>query len=269
MRNSGINMTETVRDECLLEVLHAHHLVPDDAIAVLSVGSLASGWLNERSDYDFYVVAPSAWRGRITSCITVPLRPRAVPVAMTGIAGRRWEVKYWVDSQVDQMLSKAAWRKFETNSSPTRMLAEQEELFLERLATCRPLSGQEWTERRRNALTASAFRAIVTTRSLCEADDCVEDALGQLAAGDTDSAVLSARKALGHVVDALLESRGQYGSRTVKWRARRVRAAAPEELPFEDYWALETMAGLDLQAPSAWVIEIIKRCKALTLEVAI
>jgi hypothetical protein len=256
-------------DARLVGSLRAKDLIPDDVTAVLSVGSLATGWANGRSDYDFYIVARSPWGGRTSSKVVLPLRPRTVPVMAAEVGGRRWDIKYWTTSQIDQLLRKVAWREFESSRVPARVLTEHEELFLERLATCVPLLGQGWAEKQRDVLETSAFRAIVTTRSLCEADDCAEDALGQLAAGDTDSAVLSARTAFGCVVDALLDSYGHYGSRTGKWRARRLRSAAPEELSFERYWRLETMAGFDAQDPAAWVIEVIRLCKRLALEIRI
>lgn len=217
----------------LLAVLDGHGLIPADVIAVLSVGSLARGWASERSDYNFHIISSAAWRGERSASLTVPLRPQTVPVKICHEGGRCWEVKFWIDFQVDQMLSKVTWSKFENGRSPTRVLTEAEELFLERLATCLPLQGGEWVDRRRRDLAATAYRAFAVTRSLCEADWCVEDALGQLADDDPLSATLSARKALGHVVDALLESYGDYGSRTPKWRARRFRAVAPRELSFE------------------------------------
>ncbi|MEU1881475.1 hypothetical protein ABZ470_29605 [Streptosporangium sp. NPDC020072] len=117
--------------------------------------------------------------------------------------------------------------------------------------------------------TTPAFQAFLVTRSLAAADGCLDDALGQLATGDVTGAVLSARQALGHAVDALLESRGVYGSQLPKWRARRLAEARLPDLPFERYRALETMASFDQERPEAWVEEVVVLCRALSLRAEI
>jgi len=250
------------------ELVH-HSALPPNPLAVFAVGSVARGWANSRSDYDLNIVSKRPWRGKIVRTLVVPLRTPSIPTLELVINGRRWELKYWTDSQVDEMMGKVTWDEFEEGSSSSKALVENEELFLERLTTCRPLSGDEWVETRRRELAATAFRAFVTTQSLAEADASIEDALGQVAAGDTASAVLSAHKALGHAVDALLESYGNYGSRTPKWRARRFQETAPHELTFEDYWHLETMRGYDPESPAGWVHQVVALCKQLALIVEI
>ncbi len=252
-----------------LEELASRSLLPADPVAVYAVGSLARGWANERSDYDFNVVSLSPWEGASVRTIPIPLDVGTVPTSIRHVAGRRWEVKYWLDSQVDQMLGKVTWEQFEEGTSTSKALVDTEELFLERLITCLPLCGSDWVAARRESLANTAFRAFVTTHSLAEADGAVEDALGQLAASDVVSAVLSAHKALGHIVDALLESYDNYGSRTPKWRARRFQETSPKELSFEKYWELETMRHYDPNAPQDWVNRVVTLCRNLTLEVEI
>lgn len=254
------------------EELESRRLLPPDLLALCCVGSVARGWANAGSDYDFNVVSRTPWRVPEESsvqAIPVPLRPDAVPMVTLFVGGRRWEVKYWLDAQVDQMLGKVGWEQFEKGGSGARALIDVEELFLERLATCLPLGGAAWVRDRRRELDGTAFRAFVTTRSLAAADEAVEDALGQLAAGDCDSAVLSARKAFGHVADALMESEGNFGSLLPKWRARRFREAPPGRLAYEEYWRLETMRGFSSEAPERWVRHVVRRCKDLSLEVEI
>lgn len=252
-----------------LDGLASRSLLPADHLAVLCVGSVARGWANDSSDYDFNVIAHGPWYGPSTRVIPVPLWPDMVPAVVEHVNGRRWEIKYWLDVQVDQMLAKVAWERFEDGASTARPLTDAEELFLERLATCLTLSGTAWVRNRRQALGETAFRAFVTTRSLAEADSSIEDALGQLAADDIASAVLSARKAFGHVVDALLESHGAYGSRIPKWRARRFQEVRPRQLPYEDYWAIETMRDFDPEEPGNWVTRIVQQCRDLSIEVEI
>lgn len=201
--------------------------------------------------------------------IPVSLEPSVVPVVTIVVEGRRWELRYWLDRQVDQVLRKVDWEHFEAATDAVKVLLPTEELFLERLVDCLPLSGVAWVQRRRRELGATAFRALVTSRSLAEADDAVEDALGQLSSGDPESAVLSARKGFGHIVDAMLESAGNYGSHTPKWRARRFREVSPSLLSFDDYWRLETMRDLDLRDPRPWVERVCTVCKDLSLDVKI
>ncbi|MFJ8011892.1 hypothetical protein [Streptomyces sp. NPDC096339] len=252
-----------------LETLQDKGLLPADHLAVLCVGSMARGWANETSDYDFNVVTRGPWQGASARTVPVPLVPGTIPAAAFHVNGKRWEVKYWMDSQVDQMMAKVTWEQFEAGTTTAKVLIDAEELFLERLTTCVTLSGAGWVRGRRQALEDSAFRAFVISRSLAAADEAVEDALGQLGAADDDSAVLSARKAYGHTVDALLESRGAYGSRTPKWRARRFREAQPVELSYEEYWATETMRDFKPADPGAWVTSVIHRCRELALDVEI
>jgi hypothetical protein len=255
----------------VIEELERRLLLPVEHLSVFCVGSVARGWANADSDYDLTVVTPGPWPAQAAGlrAVPVPLDPGRVPIAALSVGGRRWELKYWQDQQVDQMLAKVTWEQFEGSTSAVKALVETEELFLERLVSCLPLSGAAWVQARRRDLNATAFRAFVTTRSLAEADGAVEDAVGQLGAGDLDSAVLSARKALGHIVDALLECRGNYGSHLPKWRARRFREAAPKALSFQDYWALETMRDFDPAAPQLWVRRVVKLCKDLSMDVEI
>jgi predicted nucleotidyltransferase len=259
-------MTDERFAGCVAE-LERRKLVPEASLAVLMVGSTARGWANPKSDYDIAVISAGAqWRGSGPD-IAVPLEPAVVPTEVIYVAGRRWELKYYLDGQVDQMFGKVTWAEFEKAGTASGLLLDQEEVFLERLATCVPLSGAEWLRSRREQIDGSAFRAFVVTRSLDQADLSVEDALGQVAAGDLESAVLSARKAFGHAVDALLESLGEYGGYWIpKWRARRFRIAAPPMLSFADYWAIETMRDLDPADPGRWVEHVVGVCKDLSLE---
>ncbi|MGE5829250.1 MAG: hypothetical protein ACM30G_12950, partial [Micromonosporaceae bacterium] len=198
----------------------------------------------------------------------VPLDPPEVWATAFDSHGRFWEVTYWLECQVDQMLQKVSWTQFEHDVKPG-VLAPREEVFLGRLPTCVPLAGQPRIESWRATLDESAFRALCLSRSLAAADNAVEDALGQLDGGDLHSAVLSARKAFGHAVDALLEERGEYGSLWEKWRPQRFRAARPAVLSFEAYWRLETMQTFDPDAPADWVHDILTLCQDISMKVEI
>ncbi|MFD8805373.1 nucleotidyltransferase domain-containing protein [Streptomyces sp. NPDC059597] len=252
---------------CLPE-LAGRGLLPASYHSAFVVGSLARGWANRASDVDVYVVGDAPWTGSLSSAIRVPLTHAEVPTETWYTGDLRWEVKYWTTGQLAEILRKVSWDSFETVSPIGQLLSRDEEQLLERLLFCHPLDGEEWVARQRELIGSSAFGASVVSYCLTNADDFVDDALGQLADGDTASAVLSARQAFGHVVDALLASHGEC-NRLVKWRARRMLAAQPEALPYERYWEVETMAGFDPAAPEKWVRDVVALCKSLSLKVEV
>jgi hypothetical protein len=86
---------------------------------------------------------------------------------------------------------------------------------------------------------------------------------------DLNSAVLSARIAFDHTVDALLAEQGEYESHIPKWRARRFQVANPTKLTFSKYWALETMRDFDPNEPSKWVSEVLTLCQDLSLKIEV
>lgn len=252
-----------------LELLRERGLIPEDCLSVSVVGSVAQGWHNEQSDFDIYVVMSGESESLGQSSITMPLNPPRVRSEMFYSGDRRWEVTYWVNSQYEQMLAKVSWDEFNRGVAPVRVLAPREELALARLERCVVLFGAEWFEERRKQLAESAFRSFVVSRSLGAADDCVEDALGQMESGHLESATISARAALGFAVDALLEAQGEYGSQSPKWRPMRFRAACPPALSFEEYWALETMRGYDPEDPRPWINQVLTMCQEISMRVEV
>jgi hypothetical protein len=253
---------------CLAELEH-RALLPQPCLSAFIVGSVTRGWDNGASDYDINLICEQPWPAQEGMEGLVGLDPPVVPVVILHVDGRRWEVKYWLDTQVSQMLAKVSWAAFEGTRLAGQTLTDTEEVFLERLSTCVPLAGEDWVAKRRAEIADSAFGAVVVTRTLARADSFIEDAIGQLAARDLESAVISAKMAFSHLVDALLESVGEYGFYTPKWRARRMRAAAPGAITFEDYWAIETMRGYDSADPGAWVSSVIRTCKVLSMKIEV
>jgi Nucleotidyltransferase domain len=247
--------------------LEKRGLLPDDTMAAFCGGSIARGWANEGSDYDVYIVTAAHPQGDPTLNIPVPLQPDIVPVRVI-TEDRRFEIKYWTDGQIDQMLDKVSQARFEQGLT-AEPLMEAEEVCLERLLTCVPIAGDDWLARRRADVQQSAFREYMVVRSLAAAEKSVEDAVGQLRSRDVYSAVLSSQLAIGRTVDALLESVGCFGTRTQKWRARRMLDAAPAALPFEEFWALMTMADLDPANPEPWVRHVVSWCQRMALDIEI
>jgi hypothetical protein len=250
-------------------VLADRGLLPDDALSVIVVGSMARGWASAASDIDLVVVTKHQYEaGDKAFTLTLPLRPDSVPTVAFDHDNRRWELRYWLDDQVDQLFDKVSWDALETDTKVGDRLVESEQIFLERLVTCVPVIGEDWVLRRREQLGESAFRSLLVMQSLTKVDAKTRTALGQLAAGDVESAVLSARDAFGWAMDALLDGHGEHGA-LVKWRARRFRAARPELLTFDEYWALETMRDYDPDNPGEWIRRVVALCKRVSMEVEI
>lgn len=252
----------------MLDTLHERQLVPDTCLAIYVVGSAARGWNNKRSDVDVCVISNEPWSEPETVGVPVPLQPSMVQWHTFHSDNHGWDLGYWLEDQVDQMLAKVSWAEYDrTRASSDDVLAPREEVFLGRVPTCVPLFGETWVDRRRAELDASAFSSILITRSLGAASMAIEDALGQLENGDLNSAVLSARNAFGHTVDALLAELGEYESHIPKWRARRFQAADPALLSFPKYWEVETMRDFDPDEPSKWVSKVLTLCQDLSLKI--
>jgi len=241
-------------------------LLPPDEVATLCVGSTARGWATAASDLDVYVVSEtaSAHRG---ARVPVPLVPDHVRTVESELEGRRCEVTYWTAAQVDQMLAKVGRDRLDRPDTSLKPLTDAEELFLERLGSGIVLTGAQQVAAWRAAFTAGAYRTFLAARAVAESEGKVETSRALLSAGDVESAVLVARLAHAHAVDAVLDHHGVHGTRTPKWQARRVRDAGLEVLTFEDYWTVQSMRDLVPGQEPRWVGTVLARCEGLTLAV--
>lgn len=246
--------------------LRSRGLLPDDAIAVHVSGSIVRGWGNQSSDLDVYVICLGAAPIAGASPAPVALNPNMIAMRVPYVDGRPWEVEYWLDEQVDQMFAKISWAEFDRNRTAGSLITSLEMAFLCHLAHAVPVQGDEWLAGRRAQLDGSALRSILLVRHLDRIEGYLDDARGQLAGADTESAVLSARLAFGAAIDTLLVSHGEF-NQSPKWRARCLRLVAPPEMTFEDYWAIETMAGYDPADPRGWINEVIRTCQRISLGV--
>lgn len=234
-------------------------------------GSILQGTAHATSDYDVYVVTegePALPALETPSEVqSVALEPPTLPILVRWLEPeqRRVDAEYWLERQVAQVLAKVEpdGRPFE--DLLTTYLTDQDHELIHRLSIGRALGGEAWLAEAQRAIASSAFRTIVASRCLNSTDAIVDDALGQLESGDVHSAVLSARNAFGYAVDALLAAHGEL-SQSQKWRARKLRRVAPAALPFDEYWCFETMQGA-AEDPAAWVRRVVRRCRALALEV--
>ncbi|MFF2775541.1 hypothetical protein ACFVU3_11580 [Streptomyces sp. NPDC058052] len=250
-----------------LAPLRARDLLPANALASYLVGSTARGWDNARSDYDIYVVLDARELPDAPNATPLPLDPPCSRSEVFFESGKRWEVTYWLESQIEQMLAKVSWEAYEAGTVAETTLVRKEEQSLARLLISLPLTGQDWLDAARKKLAGTAFRSFTVVRSLVLADDAVEDALGQMDSGDLHSATMSARIAFGHSIDALLDGESEYGSQTPKWRPNRFRAAAPTAISFEEYWEIETMQTYDPADPRPWITRVLTICQDISMRV--
>lgn len=252
-------------DRCR-SVLRERGLLPPGPVAVYLAGSLVRGWGNATSDLDVYVIVREPWLEETTNSQHVSVAPGTVPVEAFDLDGRRWDVEYWLESQVDELLDLVSWEAFESGRTTAGSLTPYEVAFVQRLSFSLVVDGEEWVERRAREFEASAIKAMIATYALYEFDLLTEDAVGMLGNGDVESAVLAARLAFGWAVEALLASAGEFNEQA-KWRARRMRSVAPPGLGFEEYWDIETMRHFDPAAPGRWVEDVLRTCQSIVSEV--
>jgi hypothetical protein len=249
-----------------IDALRHAGVFPGDTVAAYISGSAAVGWNNELSDYDVYVVTREVPEVAQSFWIRVAANPTRVPAVLTKIGGNRFDIEYWTEGQVTQIVEHAATDSPDVAARRDPNLTLDEVDLVYRLLIAVPVVGAEWLEAQKERLRRSHIREAIAVNHLNTADGRIDDALGQLDAGDSASAVLAAREAFSHVVDAIAAISGDIGPNP-KWRARRVMTLEPAVLPWDDYWAIETMQGFDPDSPHKWVLETIDRCRSLMLEV--
>jgi hypothetical protein len=252
------------------ESLDAADVIPPDALAVYVSGSYARGWANAASDVDIYVVTREdhEWTHGQPRRRNVALDPAFVRCGALIGDGPRWELEYWREEQVDQLFAKVTWDVLERPAAAGDDLTVTEVAFLDRLGYALALAGADWVSRRREEMEGSALRVIMVSRHLNDSGSLAEDALGQLEADDHESATLSAQLAFGRLVDAVLAHHGRL-AQGQKWRARQMRDAAPDILPFDEYWSVATMRDLDPDAPGAWIRRVLELCQRVQIDLPI
>lgn len=243
--------------------------VPQSALCVYVSGSLLLGWGNATSDADYYVITEDEWTGETNNANPTSAEPGFAPSLATYVGDRRFDIEYWRDEQIGQLIDNVSWPRYEEAKTLTDLVTNHDSEVLHRLLHAKALRGGEWLERRQADLRASALRAVWVRRNLYYTDVFVEDAAGQLEGGDLKSATLSARTAFGFAVDALLASTGGVGGSTPanKWRARHLSEIDQAIIPFDEYWAVETMRDYDPDRPAAWVEQTVLACRRICTEI--
>jgi hypothetical protein len=256
---------QMILEKCLPE-LSSRGLLPAHYESIVVVGSTARGWANEGSDFDAYVITAEPWRGPRAIETRLRVTPETVPVAVEFVDGRRWEIKYFLQSQIDQVLDKVAAEP-SADATPDSELTLPEQLLLVRLAYAVALAGEEKLAAFQRRIRESRFRSVLVSEALDLLDSCSEDAVGALESGDRETAVVAAKRAFIHAVHALLASHDEYESG--KWRSRAMRLVDPEELPFDEYWSIETMRSFDPAAAHLWVEQVLTTCQRISAEIEI
>jgi hypothetical protein len=252
----------------ILPGLRQRALHPAECLAVFVAGSRTRGWANATSDLDLHIVMAAPWDRPNTRALPVALAPDSIPVVTTVVDGLRWDIEYWLEAQVDQMFRKVSWREFDVSPSAGDLLTSPEVRFLERLDHAVALHGSAWLERRREQQRDSALKSVLVARNLHLSDLFVEDAVGQMNAGDLESAVLSAKLAFGCAIKALLAEQGHF-CQSSKWMARQLRDTTQDVVSFDSYWSIETMQSYDPTAPQRWVEHVISICQKISISVTV
>jgi hypothetical protein len=257
-------LPEELRGLDIDDILHRTGVDPALVRTVFTAGSLVQGWGNVDSDVDLYVVCrqPAATPFFADLHMT-RLAPPGIPVGVLIAVGRECDIELWTDDQVDQVLSKVTSAEQARSTSLLEGFSYFELDFLEKLSHGLPLLGADEFYGLRRRIEDSAWKNIQTCQALALADIYLADALGQLESGDEVSAVLSTKLAFGHAADAACYARGEYG-RNPKWRARRIRQAANPVLPFDRYWAVESMAGYDDEDKASWILGTVALCRDIS-----
>jgi hypothetical protein len=269
MLSTSVTPTMAAAGLPLEEILAATPL-PEDTLCVYAAGATAVGWGHARSDLDVYVVSRSrprvAWDHLAETGVDVEHDDAVVPRLSPLVDGVQAEIEYWQAEQVDAVFARFFDVHWAAGIREDPPFTDADIEFAHRLRTGLPLAGADWLETLRSSIDWRGLERVLVRRRMDAADGYLDEALGLLERGDEASAALSAHVAFGYVVDALTIQAGVLSVKA-KWRARRVAELEPAELPWDDYWSVETFRRYEPERGRAWVEAVVGRCRALMLEV--
>jgi hypothetical protein len=234
-----------------------------NSMCVYLSGSLAAGFGHASSDLDINVVSKELPRGfDAAGSVQLSVDPPSVPIVCGHVGGTPCDAELWLEDQAMQLLAKLPAGSTPAESLERADLTDGDIDSLYRLSIGRPISGAGWLEHAQARLTASGFDALLARQHAGVTEALVGDALGMLESGDAQSASLAARAAFGSAVDGLLVQHGEL-SPGAKWRVRKMLRADPQELPFQEYWDIETMAGFNAAMANEWVLGTVECSRRL------
>lgn len=246
-------------------------LLPSETVSVYVSGSSVAGWSHAMSDVDLYVITEKRIEIEAPSGFST-LRDEgvAIPIVADYLAnGCRLDVEYWSQPAVNRLLRRI--RAFQSQEIPTAGgidLNYEERDFLYRLSIGIPISGELLFDNLKRQLIESDLHREIMKAELNEVDDYLEDTLGQLQSGDSESALLAVRLAFEKLVDSVLADLGDLCPNP-KWRAQRMKQYQPALLPWETYWKIETMQELEPSNPSTWIKKVFQLCRDVIMRLDI
>lgn len=191
-----------------------------EAEAVCWTGSTAVGWGNVFSDFDIYAFSDQE--------IDLPMDETAESWPGSDKSGVRWD--NWMGEYQKARVDLTIWPTgaFATVLQPyledeVEFLRSSDALqdFIYRVSIGVPLKNDGYFQELRELLDKSSFRRARVRTVKAAAENALTDVVGQLDAGDQDSALISARIAAFRVVDACLAMQGDY-CLNEKWTMRRL-----------------------------------------------
>ncbi|HXM55183.1 MAG TPA: nucleotidyltransferase domain-containing protein [Candidatus Dormibacteraeota bacterium] len=243
------------------------HRIPEAEThrCVFMSGSSTRGWAHATSDLDFFVIIdePVAIDATLVKH-DLSVEPPEVRVLVRRTDDVRWDVEFWLDAQVRQIVDRCFVE--DPDQSLRRPFTHCEADLAYRLRQAIALSGEPWLEDVRSALERSRLQSILVNRALYGADGLLDDTAGLLLSGDLHTAALAVRDAFGRVVDALLIDAGELCPGP-KWRARRLLEVRPNALPWDEYWSVETMRAYTPEHARSWIEDTMDRCRRLMMEI--
>lgn len=246
-----------------LDVLREAAPVPDGLVCAYVSGSVVAGWGHAESNVNVYAVCGVEFEP--AGCVHKPIagpegtyEGGTVPSVVARVADVGVVVEYWPVERIEEMLRRC---EVDGRSPVTAHNVE----FLYRLGAGMAIHGDAWLAATKDRLDRSNLRAILLSRAVEAAGKSLEDTSGLLDTGDHVSALLTVQRTFRCVVEAALLDAGHLPP-TPRWRGRKLREARPRLLPFDEYWAWETMAGFDPERPEVWIRRLAERCAAILIE---
>jgi hypothetical protein len=204
------------------------------ADAVGLTGSVAAGWGNPYSDIDIYAFSDAE--------LDLPVDETAELWPGSDKNGLDW--MEWIGRYGDIRVDLSVWPTNAVSRALRSVRAPEDaefysggsslEDFLYRVSIATPLAGADLFARLREEIADSGYRQAVARHSKVVAENALTDALGQIEAGDTKTALVSALRAAACVTDLCLLLAGEL-CRGEKWILRRLEKAPQCGISLAEY----------------------------------
>jgi hypothetical protein len=235
-------------------------------------GSLVEGWGNVKSDIDAFVVTEEAEPPQSPSLLlmeeSVSTQDPTVWIALGQLGPFRVDIEVWHVAQIEELVGRFVRPTAEGQNHyqgyTGHMSLHERDLFY-RLCVGKPLSGSDWWERQRQAITDSDYALWLAEDHKVDGENRLEDVLGMLSNGDHRSAAQAAREAFIIALSAILAAHGDICP-SRKWLPQRLERHQPPEISCEEAWRVLSMAGC-FESPGGWAAETAQLCHRMFLAV--